>query len=169
MEEYHLNIKTLQLCLWIMLSYHLFFVNVCQGQQINFRCTLQGCQPLKKSLPCLTFIIPCFQIAVSNPLNGFQTIHPSINPSCHQNFLLNFNPNVQLFPPTIFEITNANVKPFQFNTILNELYYSIANVLIFLPFSINHILFEMHKCSINFITSHFGNLFSVNNFWQFEL
>ena len=42
-EEYHLNIKTLQLCLWIKPSLHLIYGNVCKRQQINLRCTLQGC------------------------------------------------------------------------------------------------------------------------------
>ena len=49
-EEYHLNIETLQLCLWIMLSYHLFYGNVCKGQQINLRCTLQGVPTFKKKV-----------------------------------------------------------------------------------------------------------------------
>ena len=50
MEEYHLNIETLQLCLWIIASYHLLYGNVCTQQQINLRCTPQVCQPLKKAL-----------------------------------------------------------------------------------------------------------------------
>ena len=49
MEDYHLNIKTFQLCLWIMTSYNFLYGNVCKGQQINLRCNLQGCQPLKKN------------------------------------------------------------------------------------------------------------------------
>ena len=47
-EEYHPNIKTLQLFWWIMPSHHLLYENVCKGQQINLRCTLKGCQPLKR-------------------------------------------------------------------------------------------------------------------------
>ena len=46
-EEYHLNIKTMQLCLCIVPSYHLSYENICKGQKINLRCTLQGCQHLK--------------------------------------------------------------------------------------------------------------------------
>ena len=31
--------------------------NVCKGQQINLRCTLQGCQPLKKK-----FVLNCIKV-----------------------------------------------------------------------------------------------------------
>ena len=117
-EEYHRNIETLQLFLWIMPSYHLLYGNVCKGLQINLRCTLKGCQPLKRYI--------YIYINVLNILREKYTTSILLGSLMSSEFGQNFFVDIFFSPITFFYFEKY------FKTTKNEVIHKMKRQIIFL-------------------------------------